>query len=116
MSKIQNGQLMSNGKRFNRTTNKYVNKKMSQHLFDTYPKADESKVYEMRYTLKGVGTGRYSAIVSYGLKNFVNSDELDVVIQCVYREGQPIKATVTEKMEFHSAALNDYFINHADAT
>lgn len=112
---IQNGQPMSNGKRFNRTVVKYADKRMSKHLFDTYPKADETKMYHTKYTLRGKETGKYTGIVFYSLKNFVNSDEFDVVVKMVHRDGKEVDISVIERVEFHSAALNDYFINH-DAT
>jgi hypothetical protein len=114
MSKIQNGQLMSNGKRFNRSAVKYADKRVSKQLFDAYPKADESKLYQTKHTLKGPATRHYIGTVFYSLKNFVNSDELDVVVKSVYRDGKEVDINPMEKLEFHSAALNDYFINHAE--
>ena len=86
MANIKSGKLMSNGKRRNYTVAKY--------------------------TLKGEKTGKYTGIVFYSPKNFVNSDEFDVVVKMVHRDGKEVDISVTERVEFHSAALNDYFINH----
>lgn len=112
MANIKSGKLMSNGKRRNYTVAKYSDKKMAKELFDAYPKVDERVIYHTKYTLKGEKTGKYTGIVFYSPKNFVNSDEFDVVVKMVHRDGKEVDISVTERVEFHSAALNDYFINH----
>lgn len=114
MGDIKNGDLMSNGKKFNRTMNKYSDKKLAKHLYDTHPKVDKTKLYQTKHKLRGEATGRYVGVVFYGVQGFLNSDELDVVVKNVYRDGKEVDINLYEKMEFHSAALNDYFLNHAE--
>lgn len=109
---VQNGNRMI---RWHRTISKPTDKKLAKQLFDSYPKADETKLYHTKYTLKGDSTGKYTGTVFYSPKNFVNSDEFDVVVKSVHRDGKEVNISVIERVEFHSAALNDYFINH-DAT
>ena len=109
---VKNGNRMV---RWHRTGIKNSDKKMAKQLFDAHPKVDETKMYHTKYTLKGKKTGRYTGVVFYSPKNFVDCDEFDVVVKMVHRDGKEVDISVTERVEFHSAALNDYFINH-DAT
>lgn len=107
--------IMKNGKRFNRTTDKYADKKMAKRLYDEHEKPDPRKTYEFVTKLRTEGSKHrfMPVVVCYSPVNILDKDEFDLKINSISVDGQPIKFNIAEKLEAHSAALNDYFTKHA---
>jgi hypothetical protein len=94
-------------------TKKSAEKALSKKLYEEHAKLNPNTTHTFTYLLKGENTRRGMVKVEYSPVGFLDRDELDIKLRSVYSGVHLLKVNNAERSELYSAAINDYFINHA---